>query len=105
LSPDTEVAYYRVAQEALNNVVKHARASRVDVVLESDEGSVVMVIEDDGVGFDPAEREQAGGFGLAGMRQRATLIGATLQIESSLGQGAAIYLRCPLDGDALGGRP
>ena len=100
MSLEAEVAYYRIAQEALNNVVKHARATRVDVMLDSRDGSVVMVIEDDGLGFDPEEREPAEGVGLAGMRRRAALIGATLQIESAPGDGATIYLRSSLAGDS-----
>jgi two-component system, chemotaxis family, sensor kinase Cph1 len=85
-----------VAQEALNNVVKHAHASRVDVLLEARDDSVVLVIEDNGVGFDPHDASVADkGIGLAGMRERASLIGGTLDVESHEGQGTAIYLRVP----------
>jgi two-component system, chemotaxis family, CheB/CheR fusion protein len=98
LGRDAEVAYYRVAQEALNNVSKHAQASRVDVVLASRGRTVVLVVEDDGVGFNPADQDtRMRGFGLAGMRERATLIGADLHVESSRGGGTSVFLRRPFE--------
>jgi len=94
LPREGEVAFYRIAQEALNNVAKHAHASRVDVMLESRDGSIVLVVEDDGVGFDPSAVEGDGrGIGLVGMRERAALIGATLQIESAPGDGTSVFVR------------
>jgi signal transduction histidine kinase len=99
LSPDAETAFYRVAQEALNNVVKHAHATRVDVVLEGQSDAVTLVIEDDGVGFDPGAAEKSvTGIGLVGMRERAALIGGTLQVESTPGKGTTLYLRSPIVG-------
>ena len=101
LSPAAETTFYRVTQEALTNVVKHGHATRVDVVLEGRRDSVALVIEDDGVGFDPAAADKsATGIGLMGMRERATLIDATLEIESSPGKGSTIYLRLPLPSSA-----
>jgi len=86
--------FYRVAQEALNNISKHAHATRADVVLAASDGQVVLVVEDDGIGFDPAiEEAAAASIGLAGMRERASLIGATLHIESSPGKGTSVFLR------------
>jgi two-component system CheB/CheR fusion protein len=100
LSAEAETTLYRVAQEALNNVVKHAHATRVDVVLEANGQEIALVIEDNGVGFDPAAAEKADqpatGIGLIGMRERAALIGGTLQVESAPGRGTTIYLRCPV---------
>ena len=97
LPKTAEVAFYRVAQEALNNVVKHAHATRVDVLLEKRDSAIVLVVEDDGVGFDVASGEAtAKGLGLAGMRERASLVGATLDIESTAGGGTAVFLRCPV---------
>jgi len=93
LWPEAETAFYRVAQEALNNVVKHAHATRVDVVLEGKETEVTLIIEDDGIGFEPAAIDKETGIGLHGMRERASLIGATLQVESGTGKGTTIYLR------------
>ena len=94
LPREAEVTFYRVAQEALNNVVKHAHASRVDILLESRDRIVALVVEDDGIGFDVSNAAVAGvGIGLLGMRERAALIGATLDIESSPGRGTTVYLR------------
>jgi two-component system, chemotaxis family, CheB/CheR fusion protein len=97
LSADAEVAFYRVAQEALNNVTKHARATRVDVILETREGQVVLLVEDNGVGFDVADEDLISRrFGVVGMRERAALIGATLDIESAAHEGTSVFLRCPV---------
>jgi two-component system, chemotaxis family, CheB/CheR fusion protein len=94
LNREGEVTFYRVAQEALNNVVKHAHATRVDVLLETRERTVTLVVEDDGIGFDVTDRELAEtGIGLIGMRERAGLVGATLEIESSPGHGTSVFLR------------
>jgi signal transduction histidine kinase len=76
--------------------VKHAHATRVDVLLENRDGSVTLVIEDDGIGFDPADvRIDATGIGLMGMRERAALIGGNTLVESSPGKGTTVFLRCP----------
>jgi two-component system sensor histidine kinase UhpB len=94
LPPDAETALYRIAQEALTNVAKHARAGNVDVILERRADNVLLVIEDDGVGFDPAAAGGAGGrFGLLGMQERAGLVGAVLDIESSAGKGTTVLVR------------
>ena len=94
LSRESEVTFYRIAQEALNNVAKHAHATRVDVILESRDGSVVLVIEDDGIGFNAGSQEIATkGIGLMGMRERAALSGARLQIESTPGEGTTVFVR------------
>ncbi|HMD34656.1 MAG TPA: CheR family methyltransferase, partial [Vicinamibacterales bacterium] len=93
LPADAETAFYRVAQEALNNVAKHAHATRVDVVLSANDGHIVLVVEDDGVGFDAPEETPDGAFGLLGMRERAALADAALQIESSSGRGTSVFLR------------
>ena len=97
LSVDEETAFYRIAQEALTNVVKHAHATRVDVVLEGRADDVILVVEDDGVGFEVIlDDARTAGVGLIGMRERASLIGATLQVESGPGKGTTIYLRLPV---------
>ncbi len=91
-----EVTFYRIAQEALNNVLKHAHASQVNVILETREQLTTLVVEDDGIGFDLAETETGDrGLGLAGMRERAALIGGSLEIESMPGHGTTIFVRCP----------
>jgi two-component system CheB/CheR fusion protein len=94
LGPATETTFYRIAQEALNNAAKHATASRVDVIVERRDGEALLVVEDDGVGFEPGDKDKAGGgMGLIGMRERAALIGATLLIESSPGEGTTVFVR------------
>jgi two-component system sensor histidine kinase UhpB len=93
---ETETTIYRFAQEALNNIVKHARADRVDIVLEHTHQHVSLIVEDNGIGFNAAEaRTTVGGFGLIGMRERAALANADFQIESAPGKGTMIVLRVP----------
>lgn len=95
LPSEVETALYRVVQEALTNIVKHAGADRVSILLSRKDGSVVAVVEDDGSGFDPgAIREDA--LGLAGMRERIALVGGRLQIESSVGAGTTLVAEVPL---------
>jgi two-component system, chemotaxis family, CheB/CheR fusion protein len=97
IAHDTEINLYRITQEALNNVLKHARASRVAVVLECREDQLLLVIEDDGVGFDrEAQGSKDRGIGLIGMQERAALIGGTLEIEAGPGVGTTIFVRAPL---------
>ena len=97
LTSEVETTLYRIAQEALNNIAKHARAENVDVILERRPEYVSLIIEDDGVGF---EQGNAGpphqGFGLLGMQERAALVGATVQIESASGEGTTIIVRMPV---------
>ena len=93
LPSDAETTLYRIAQEALTNVAKHARARHVDVILERRTDYVLLVVEDDGVGFDPAAGGGTEGFGLAGMQERAALVGATLEIESAPDVGTTILVR------------
>jgi two-component system sensor histidine kinase UhpB len=91
-----EITMYRLAQEALNNVAKHARASHVDIVFERIADQWSLIIEDNGIGFDPSSGEvERRGFGLAGMRERAALVGGELQIESAPGGGTTVIFRTP----------
>ncbi|HEY3158836.1 MAG TPA: PAS domain S-box protein [Vicinamibacterales bacterium] len=97
LLPEMETTIYRFGQEALNNIAKHARADRVDIALERRDEQVSFIVEDNGVGFVPAEvKTGRGGFGLRGMRERAALAGAECQIESAPGSGTTIILRVPI---------
>ena len=96
LTSEIETTLYRIAQEALNNIAKHARAENVDVILERRPDHVSLIIEDDGVGFDQtAGASPRQGFGLLGMQERAALVGATVQIESASGEGTTIIVRMP----------
>jgi signal transduction histidine kinase len=94
LAPEVETALYRIVQEALTNVVKHAGARHVGVVLTRRDGAVVAMVEDDGRGFDTASA-RAEGLGLVGMRERAALVGGTLQIESGEGGGTTVVAQVP----------
>ena len=99
LGQEIETSLYRIAQEALNNIFKHARAARADVLLERRDRQVVMIIEDDGVGFDPTatlRQSDDRGLGVIGMHERAALAGGTLDIESEVGKGTTIFVRVPL---------
>jgi signal transduction histidine kinase len=93
LPEEVETALYRTVQECLTNVVKHARAGRVSVLLRRRNGSVAAVVEDDGAGFDPALGRE-GGFGLVGMRERLALLGGRLEIESG-DRGTTIAAEVP----------
>jgi len=98
LSSETETNLYRMMQEALNNTMKYAQAKRVDVLLERRDNQVVLIIEDDGVGFN-LNQDTGGedkGLGLIGMRERAALVGGTLQIESKANEGTTIFARVPV---------
>ncbi len=88
-SPETEYQLLRIAQEALNNVVKHAGARRLEVQLEQSSRQISLSIKDDGAGFD-ANQQRYGHFGIVGMLERAKEIGAILSIDSSPGQGTEV---------------
>lgn len=102
LPREIETTLYRIAQEALTNVARHARASHASVLLERRGNAVVLVVEDDGRGFDAEEVLAAADdrrrMGLYGMEERATLVGGQLTIESSPGAGTTISVEIPLEG-------
>jgi signal transduction histidine kinase len=89
LSPDVKVALYRIAQEALNNVAKHAGASQVTVGLRCEPDGVKLQVSDDGRGFDVSSIPPDH-LGVGIMRERAEAVGATLEIESQVGQGTRV---------------
>jgi signal transduction histidine kinase len=95
LSPDVEEGLYRVAQEALNNILKHARASSVAVSLSQSQEVVTLEIIDNGTGFDPLAARERGGFGLRGMEERAARLGGQLVIDSTPGKGTRIQVEIP----------
>ncbi len=96
LDPELESTVYRLVQEALTNVVKHARAERVDLKVSMDGDAVTVSVRDDGVGFDPATTSE--GFGLVGMRERLELIGGHVQVSSAPGQGTEVRAELPVSG-------
>ena len=91
-----ETTVYRIVQEALTNVVKHARAARVSLVAERRAHDLRVIVEDDGQGFDVRSTNDARRLGLRGMRERAALVGGELQIESTPGRGTTVFLTVPL---------
>ena len=93
LAPEVEQCYYRVAQEALENVIVHANAQRVSVSLRQAEGRLTLEVSDDGLGFTGEATGSEDRLGIKGMRERAELIGGTLEVESCSGQGTTIRLR------------
>jgi signal transduction histidine kinase len=93
LTPFTRKHLFRIAQEALANVVRHARATQAKVFLTADSQVVRLVIWDNGVGFDPGQTPP--GIGLSGMRERALAIGGTLTVHSAPGQGTSVEVRIP----------
>lgn len=96
LAPEVETALYRIVQEALTNVAKHARARRCRVYLQGLTSTVLVTIEDDGTGFDPAARSlEPPGLGLISIRERTAQLGGTFQIESAPGQGTRLTVEVP----------
>jgi signal transduction histidine kinase len=94
LPADLETTMYRIVQEALTNISKHADATRISILLARKERAVIIVVEDDGGGFDPTT--ETGGLGLAGMRERVALLGGRLRVETSPGRGTTIAAEVPL---------
>ena len=101
---DVATNLYTLVQEALHNVVKHADARHVGVLLQAQSDQTVLIVEDDGRGFDPAQvssNPEKPGLGLTSMRERAMLCGGTLEIDAAPGRGTTIFVRLPLIGEPL----
>lgn len=97
--PHVDIAIYRIVQEALSNVAKHAAASRVKVDLQEYDASIVVMVEDDGRGFDPGDLRAQGddsGLGLVGMMERTQLLGGRFEVRASVGGGTRIEAELPL---------
>jgi PAS domain S-box-containing protein len=94
-APELEASIYRIGQEALNNVAKHARARSVNVLLEQRGTTVVLAVEDDGTGFRPSGSSETM-IGLMGMRERAAAVGGTMEIEPTPHGGTTVLTRIPL---------
>jgi signal transduction histidine kinase len=94
LAPDLETAIYRIVQEALTNIVKHANASSVSIIVMASGETVRLVIEDDGTGFDQATVRE-GALGLVGIRERVAILGGRFELESAPGDGTTIVVELP----------
>lgn len=99
-APEIETALFRIVQEATTNILKHARARLVTVLVAKQDGHAVVVVEDDGVGFDPEAALASAGLGLLGMRERLASLGGELLLESSPGAGTTVRARVPLSSTA-----
>ena len=97
-SEEIEINLYRIAQEALSNVRRHAGADNVSVLLSQRGGFIELIVEDDGIGFNARRAQPADGsdgMGLINIRERAALVGGTLEVESETGKGTTIFVRVP----------
>jgi signal transduction histidine kinase len=94
-----ETTFYRILQEAITNVVKHARAKKVGVILNATLAEAIMIIEDDGVGFelDDGSIALSSRLGLLGVRERLALVGGAIEIETTPGHGTTLIIHVPLD--------
>jgi ligand-binding sensor domain-containing protein/signal transduction histidine kinase len=100
ISKDSEINLYRIVQESVNNVLKHARATEARVRLRHKARELVLTIQDNGTGFLPEALDPAGdGFGLLGLTERAAILGGSLSVQSAPGQGATVTLTVPLNPD------
>ena len=96
ITPDRAIAVFRILQESLTNVARHADATRVSVDLSRTASRLVLRVSDDGRGIDDAELREEGGLGILGMRERAATLGGTLQVARAAGGGAAVTVKVPL---------
>jgi len=94
-SPDIELALFRVSQESINNIMKHARATSVQVILSKETNAIVLEVRDNGLGFSTATGRN-NGLGLSQMRQRVVQLNGSLDIHSSPGNGTRVVARIPL---------
>jgi signal transduction histidine kinase len=95
---EAALGLFRITQEALRNIGRHARAGQVSVFLRSLDGGLQLAIRDDGLGFEPGRKRERVSLGLAGMKERVHLLGGELDIESAPGQGTTIVVWLPMDG-------
>jgi signal transduction histidine kinase len=99
LASEREIALFRIAQEALNNVAKHARARCIDIKLENQNSHCILSVSDDGVGFDGgtgSKSRRRPGLGMVTMRERTQAIGGTFEVETTPGHGTRITVRVPV---------
>jgi signal transduction histidine kinase len=103
--PDFQTVFFRIFQETLTNVIRHAKASRVEVELAEEQGHLVMKVRDNGRGISPEELASTRSLGLVGMRERAMLIGGEVALQGAPGKGTTVTLRVPAPKPADPGPP
>jgi two-component system sensor histidine kinase UhpB len=96
LAPEASLCLYRLAQEALHNVMVHAKATRATVTLGNGDGRLKLIVSDDGRGFDAQAARASGGVGLLSMEERARLLGGTFRIDTRPGRGTELYVEVPV---------
>ncbi len=94
-APVVEVSLYRIAQEAITNAVRHAQAGNISILLQRNDHSVMLTVEDNGIGFDPEETTSSDRIGLLGMRERCEMLGGSLVVESKAGAGTTVVAEVP----------
>ncbi len=97
LNPQVTTVFFRIYQEALTNIIRHAAATRVDVLLTEENGALVLKVKDNGRGISEEEIANTRSIGLVGMRERAMLVGGDISLQGAPGQGTTMNLRVPLD--------
>jgi len=99
ISHKLEITVYRMLQEMLNNVVKHAQASRVDVILDVDEDQVALTVRDNGIGMPPESQDSSATYGLRGLKERAAFLGGAVTIAAGRNGGTVVSVQLPLTND------
>jgi signal transduction histidine kinase len=108
LTPEAERAVYRIVQEAMTNIARHASATRVEIRVAEEDGRLSVTVEDDGVGFDARDVERPGrqgGLGLLGIRERVSQLGGTVRIDSVIGRGTRLEVTIPATEHRAAGTP
>jgi signal transduction histidine kinase len=95
LTEEMEASIYRIVQESLTNVIRHAQAAHVDIILEWQDEKVVVIIEDDGIGIDMQKARESGHLGLIGMQERAEMLGGRLLVDSTPQVGTTLVVEIP----------
>jgi signal transduction histidine kinase len=94
-----EITVYRMLQEMLNNVVKHAQASHVDVILDIDEDRIALTVRDNGIGMPPERRDSPATYGLRGLKERAAFLGGAVTVAAGRNGGTVVSIQLPLTHD------
>jgi signal transduction histidine kinase len=102
---EASIAFFRILQEALTNIMRHAHATQVTVIIERDVNALSMKVIDNGRGFEQENRPYPISLGLLGMRERAATLGGSTTVTSRPGEGTTVYVRIPIDGPSAGARP